>query len=93
MTLLKRALPADALEKPVHEFSGGMKRRVAILRAILAPSDLIIMDEPFTGLDAETKENMIGLIKEFTYGKLLLIATHAAEDAKLLDAEVIHLDK
>jgi len=93
VTLLKRALPADALEKSVHEFSGGMKRRVAILRAILAPSDLIIMDEPFTGLDAETKENMIGLIKEFTYGKLLLIATHAAEDAKLLDAEVIHLDK
>ena len=52
---LLRLLPEDALNKPVCEFSGGMKRRVAILRAILAPTDIILMDEPFTGLDADTK--------------------------------------
>lgn len=89
--LLLRLLPEDALDKPVHEFSGGMKRRTAILRALLAPSDMIIMDEPFTGLDAVTRQNVIELIKESAVGKLLLISTHNEEDAKLLSAEIIHL--
>ena len=91
--LLRRLLPEDALKKPVHEFSGGMKRRTAILRALLAPSDIIIMDEPFTGLDAETKLAAIQLIKEYSAGKLLLISTHNAEDAELLSAEIITLGK
>ena len=91
--LLRRLLPEDALGKPVCEFSGGMKRRTAILRALLAPSDFMIMDEPFTGLDAETKRNVIELIKEYTNGKLVLIATHQPEDATLLSAETIYLQK
>ena len=89
--LLLRLLPTEALTKPVCEFSGGMKRRTAILRALLAPSDFIIMDEPFTGLDTETKRNVIELIKEYTEGKLLLFSTHYEEDAALLDAELLHL--
>ena len=91
--LLLRLLPAEALTKPVCEFSGGMKRRTAILRALLAPSDLIIMDEPFTGLDADTKRKAIELIKEYTKDKLLLFSTHHEEDAKLLEAEIIYLTK
>ena len=59
---LLRLLPEDALNKPVCEFSGGMKRRVAILRAILAPTDIILMDEPFTGLDADTRQLTIDLV-------------------------------
>lgn len=89
--IISRLLPADSKNKPVCEFSGGMKRRTAILRAILAPSDLIIMDEPFTGLDAETKRTVIELIKEYTKGKLLLFSTHHEEDAGLLDAEILSL--
>ena len=69
-----------------------MKRRTAILRAILAPSDLIIMDEPFTGLDSETKQQAIELILEFTKEKTLLFSTHHEEDAALLSAEMIHLN-
>ena len=89
---LTKLLPTDALQKPVCEFSGGMKRRTAILRAILGPSDFIIMDEPFTGLDAETKQRVIDLILQYTEGKLLLISTHNEEDAELLSAKIIHLD-
>ena len=89
--ILLRLLPAESLSKPIREFSGGMKRRTAILRALLAPSDFIIMDEPFTGLDTETKRNVIELIKEYTEGKLLLLSTHYEEDAELLDAELLHL--
>lgn len=88
---LLRLLPEDALNKPVCEFSGGMKRRVSILRAILAPSGIILMDEPFTGLDADTKQLTIDLIKELCVGKLLIIATHAEVDAELLRAKIIHL--
>lgn len=89
--ILTRILPADALNKPVCEFSGGMKRRTAILRAILAPSDCVIMDEPFTGLDSETREAVIHLILEYTKGKLLLVSTHNEKEAALLSAETIRL--
>ena len=88
---LLRLLPEDALNKPVCEFSGGMKRRVTILRAILAPSEIILMDEPFTGLDADTRQLTIDLVKELCAGKLLIIATHAEDDAELLGAKIIHL--
>ena len=54
--IIKHLLPEDSLKKPVSEFSGGMKRRTAILRAILAPADIVLMDEPFTGLDPDTKQ-------------------------------------
>lgn len=88
---LLRLLPSDSMEKPVCEFSGGMKRRTAILRALLAPSDMLIMDEPFAGLDSATKAAVIDMIKEYTKEKLLLFSTHNSEDAKLLEAEIIHL--
>ena len=89
--ILLRILPADSLNKPVREFSGGMKRRTAILRALLASSDFIIMDEPFTGLDHETKLSVIRMIRDYTQGKLLLISTHSEEDIQLLDGELIRL--
>lgn len=91
-SVIKRLLPPDSLKKPVCEFSGGMRRRVALLRAILAPSDFVIMDEPFTGLDRDTKLTAIGLIKEYCAEKLLLLSTHADEDAELLGAEILRLE-
>ena len=45
-------LPQNALFQPVCEFSGGMKRRLSLLRALLVPFDLLILDEPFNGLDS-----------------------------------------
>lgn len=88
---LCRLLPEEALSRPVHTLSGGMKRRVAILRAVLAPSQAIIMDEPFTGLDEETKHSVICWIKEKTSGKLLLVSTHQETDVVLLNGTFIQL--
>lgn len=75
--------------KPVSEFSGGMRRRVAIVRAMLAESELVILDEPFKGLDEELKSHVIEYIKERTKGKTVIIVTHDKEDAKLFGARLV----
>lgn len=82
-------LPEEAISRPVRTLSGGMKRRVAIARALLAPSDGILMDEPFTGLDEDTKYQVISYIKEKAEHKLLFLTTHQEDDALLLNADIL----
>ena len=62
--------------KRVAELSGGMKRRLAILRAILYPHNLMIMDEPFKGLDEENKKLVMGQVGQSLVGKTAIIVTH-----------------
>ncbi|WP_022760186.1 MULTISPECIES: ABC transporter ATP-binding protein [unclassified Butyrivibrio] len=76
---LLRLLPEDAIHKPVSELSGGMKRRVAIVRACAIPSDMLIMDEPFTGLDLENRIKAIEYIREKQGRNPLLITSHDME--------------
>ena len=70
-----------------------MKRRVALARAMNFPSKLIILDEPFTGLDRQTKMEVIDYILEMRAGRILLIATHGVDDAALLGAKIIRLEE
>lgn len=84
---------SDALHKPARELSGGMRRRVAILRALLAESECIIMDEPFKGLDEETKEMTIAYVLRHVADKTLIVITHDSKEAKLLGADVVNLHK
>lgn len=86
---LCRLLPQESLSRPVSTLSGGMKRRVAIARALLAPSCGILMDEPFTGLDEQTRHLAIGYVKEKAGGRLLVIATHQEEDIEALGGILI----
>jgi len=76
---LMEILPEDSLDKPVRELSGGMQRRVAIVRALLPPSDILVMDEPFTGLDPETRDRVISYIMTNKGRRPLLLATHETE--------------
>ena len=78
-------------KKPVSEYSGGMKRRVAILRGLLTDFDVLIMDEPLKGLDSETKAQVISVIKELTQNKTVIMTTHDASDAKAFNADIITL--
>ena len=64
------------INQRVREFSGGMKRRVAILRALIAPHDTILMDEPFTGLDEQTYKRVVNFISSKEKGKTLIIVNH-----------------
>lgn len=85
-----RKVGLDGAEnKKISELSGGMKRRVAIVRAIMADSDLIIMDEPFKGLDETLKINVIEYVKQKTVGKTVIVVTHEKEEAAALLADVI----
>lgn len=74
---------ADCIGQPTRELSGGQRRRVAILRGLLADYDLLILDEPFKGLDRETKQLVIEDTRRRCTGKTALLVTH---DPTELDA-------
>jgi len=85
---LERVGLKDILSKPVSEFSGGMKRRVAIVRAVLAKSEILFLDEPFKGLDNENKKLVMDYIEENTKGKTVIIVTH---DTDMIHGNVLSL--
>lgn len=88
-----KILPKEALYKPVAEYSGGMKRRLSVLRGLLVSSNLILLDEPFSGLDEENKLLLAKLIIELTKDKYLIFTGHYQSDCDLLKAERINLWK
>ncbi len=71
-------LPEDAADRPVRELSGGQKRRVAIVRALLASSEIVFMDEPFTGLDEENRRKAAEYIRKRQGGRTLVVTGHSA---------------
>lgn len=84
-------LDAESAKKPVGQLSGGQKRRVAILRAVLADSDFLCFDEPFKGLDRNTKHRTMTYVKNKTEGKTVLLITHESSEAQFFGGEQIFL--
>lgn len=82
----------DYKSKAVGSFSGGMCRRVALVRALMARSDIVILDEPFKGLDDAVKMQVIEYLKTKTRGKTVIVITHDRTDAALLNADLITLE-
>ena len=76
------------LDKYPKELSGGMKRRVSIARALAAKADVYIMDEPFKGLDPETRSAVFGVIRRRTEDALLIMVTHDPTDAECADMRI-----
>lgn len=81
----------DVGTKPVRDFSGGMKRRLSLARALLAPSDVLVLDEPFTGLDGENRARALACVRRTAEGKPVLLVTHDESDAVDLDAALLRL--
>ena len=89
--VLQNLIEPEAWQKRTELLSGGMQRRVALARALAVRSGLILMDEPFTGLDEETKKRTIQQILQFRAGRTLLVVTHQEEDVQLLGARVLRV--
>lgn len=80
-----RILNIEDLQTPINKFSGGMKRRVAIARALIFDGDILIMDEPFAGIDEENKNISIDLIKKKFAGKTIILVSHDKDDMAKFD--------
>lgn len=78
-------------DKPVKMMSGGEKRRVSIARALSADCELIILDEPFKGLDDETYEAVRNFVREQTLGKTMIIITHDSRDVAYFGENIINM--
>jgi NitT/TauT family transport system ATP-binding protein len=77
----------------VHQLSGGMKQRAAIARALVMNPDILLMDEPFAALDAQTRDILHGELQEIWMrtGKTILFVTHNVREACCLGDRVILL--
>lgn len=91
--LLKEFNLYNVRKKRVSALSGGMKRRIALVRAIAFGGDALILDEPFNGLDKQNKQIAANIIKrEFLEkGKAVLLITHINDEALLLNAKKIEI--
>lgn len=79
--------------KPVKTLSGGMRRRVALVRAMLAEGNLLLFDEPFKGLDEDLWQQVIQYVIRYSAGKTVIVVTHDRDEAVQLGAELHILEK
>lgn len=82
--LLTAAGLADSMYKKASELSGGMKRRVCLCRALIAEYDLLVLDEPFKGLDSGIKHDVMKMVLDNTVGKTVICITHDHSEAEFL---------
>ncbi|MGJ7919831.1 ABC transporter ATP-binding protein [Neobacillus sp. LXY-4] len=91
--MLKKAGLGDYIQARPDELSGGMKQRVAFIRALLSPQSLICLDEPFSALDELTRLEMqkwlLSILGE--YRRTVLFVTHSIEEALFLSDRIIVL--
>lgn len=86
------ALPEHTLFQPVWELSGGQQRRIAILRALFAAYDVLFMDEPFKGLDTDTRSKVVDYVRRSCAGRTVILITHDSTDCTQLGGNLLTLD-
>ena len=88
--LQKLQLPVGS-KKIVADYSGGMKRRVAIARALSINPTVIILDEPFKGLDEGVKKIVMDTVNEYAKDSLLILITHDINEAEYFGCAMVEL--
>ena len=82
---------ADSAGKAVRSLSGGMKRRTAVARALAADYDLLLLDEPLSGLDSDTRASVMDVIARSVQGRTVIWVTHDPNVARRLGAVILRL--
>lgn len=91
--LLERFDLADAADRPAKTYSGGMRRRLDLAGALVAEPDVLVLDEPTTGLDPRSRLDMWDVIRELVSGgSTLLLTTQYLEEADLLADDIVVID-
>lgn len=93
LELMEAAGLHEARDKYPAQMSGGMKRRLSLLRALAFDSDVLLLDEPLRELDGETTERMISMIDHMLGERMLIMVTHRPEEALALGCTVIEPDE
>ena len=90
---LREVLPEADLTLPVHQYSGGMRRRVEIVRAVFPGNGLLLLDEPFAGLDVENKKRTISYLLSRRKQATVICTSHDPAESRMLQAGEIFLSE
>ena len=82
----------DVATKRISRLSGGQRRRVALAQALLGTPELLVLDEPTTGLDPEQRASLRGVLADIAASSTMVISTHQTEDVAALCNRVVVLD-
>jgi heme exporter protein A len=89
---LARAVLSDRANDPVSSFSRGMRQRVALERALIHSPRLLLLDEPFTGLDEASVGALVGRLRDLrSQGAIVVLATHDLDVAEGLFDQVVFI--
>ncbi len=89
-----RAVKLDpALERPVGQYSQGMRQRMSLARALLNDPEILLLDEPFSNVDIHSAQEMVGLLAEMrNSGKTVFVVTHQAALLEKVADEFVWMD-
>jgi lipooligosaccharide transport system ATP-binding protein len=85
---------ADRADTKIPTLSGGMKRRLTIARALINDPEMVVLDEPTTGLDPQVRHMIWARLRDLRHaGKTLLLTTHYMEEAERLCDDLVIMDR
>jgi len=92
-TLLDVVALHDDANRPLGGFSGGMRQRVGIAQALLADPQLLIVDEPTTGLDPEERVRFRNLLSDLSGERIVILSTHIVPDVESVATDLVAIDR
>jgi NitT/TauT family transport system ATP-binding protein len=84
-------LTGAVLRRPVRQLSGGQRRRVAIVRALASSAQLVCLDEPFTGIDADSHQTVLNYVRQRLLGRDAVLITHDPAEADFFGGTLVEL--